>query len=133
MLTGLNHITLTCTDLDRSLSFYQQLLGLRLHLRWETGAYLTLADVWICLSVDSAAPAQDYTHIAFTVSPDTIGGWRDKLVEGGARIWKDNTSEGDSIYFLDPDGHKLELHAGDLQSRLAAARKSGYVGAQFHD
>lgn len=31
---------------------------------------------------------------------------------------EENLSEGDSLYFLDPDGHKLELHVGSLQSRL---------------
>jgi hypothetical protein len=25
------------------------------------------------------------------------------------------------VYFLDPDGHRLEVHAGSLESRLASA------------
>jgi hypothetical protein len=40
-------------------------------------------------------------------------------VRGTSRLWKENTSEGDSLYFLDPDGHRLELHVGSLDSRLA--------------
>ncbi|HEX5514181.1 MAG TPA: glutathione transferase, partial [Gammaproteobacteria bacterium] len=46
-------------------------------------------------------------------------------------IWKDNKSEGDSLYFLDPDGHKLEIHVGDLESRLAALREKPYEGLQL--
>ncbi|EIM03354.1 hypothetical protein UU5_00730 [Rhodanobacter sp. 115] len=48
-------------------------------------------------------------------------------------LWKENRSEGDSLYFLDPDGHKLEIHAGDLRSRLAALRQQPYEGLELYD
>jgi len=44
-----------------------------------------------------------------------------RVRDSGAEVFKDNVSEGASLYFLDPDGHKLELHVGDLASRLAAS------------
>lgn len=44
---------------------------------------------------------------------------------------EDNKSEGQSFYFLDPDGHKLELHVGDLASRLAQCREKPYSGMRF--
>ena len=40
MLTGLNHLTLAVSDLDRSFEFYRHLLGFTPHARWQGGAYL---------------------------------------------------------------------------------------------
>ena len=62
----------------------------------------------------------DYTHIAFDVAPEDFEPLRARVVS--APVWKDNRSEGLSLYILDPDGHKLELHVGSLASRLAHDR-----------
>lgn len=71
MLTGLNHLTLAVTDLDRSLAFYRELLGLRVDATWDAGAYLSLPGLWLCLSLDPQRreeSAADYTHYAFSLS-----------------------------------------------------------------
>jgi len=46
MLTGLNHLTLAVTDLDRSLAFYRDVLQLRVEATWDAGAYLSLPGLW---------------------------------------------------------------------------------------
>ncbi len=134
MLTGLNHLTLAVSDLDRSFAFYVDLLGFRPHARWAGGAYLSLPGLWLCLSVDQARqhiPSADYTHYAFSVAD--FAETASILRSAGIAEWKDNRSEGESLYFLDPDGHRLEIHHGDLTSRLAACRLNPYLDMQFYD
>lgn len=136
MLTGLNHLTLAVTDLNRSVAFYQNLLQLRLDATWDTGAYLSLPGLWLCLSHDplrNAEPAADYTHYAFTLSAADFLPFVERLRSASVKEWRDNRSEGASFYFLDPDGHKLEVHVGDLASRLNACRQKPYAGMKFFD
>lgn len=119
-VSGLNHLTLAVTDLERSVGFYRDLLGCDLRAIWDGGAYLEAGPLWLCLSVDSGAGASersDYTHYAFSVDASEF----DQLaanIRSRAKLWKVDASEGASLYFLDPDGHRLELHVGTLASRL---------------
>ncbi|KPN92322.1 fosfomycin resistance glutathione transferase [Pseudomonas nunensis] len=136
MLSGLNHLTLAVTNLNRSVAFYQNLLQLRLDATWDTGAYLSLPGLWLCLSLDplrNAEPAADYTHYAFTLSAADFLPFVERLQSAGVKEWRDNRSEGASFYFLDPDGHKLEVHVGDLASRLNACRQKPYAGMKLFD
>lgn len=137
MLTALNHLTLAVSDLPRSLNFYTQVLGCRLHARWDGCAYLTLRELWICLLQDAqrqpAATPPDYTHYAFSVAQIDFAPFVAHARALGVAEWKTNRSEGDSFYFLDPDGHALEAHVGTLESRLAQCRRQPYSGMQFFD
>jgi catechol 2,3-dioxygenase-like lactoylglutathione lyase family enzyme len=121
-IQGLNHLTLAVTDLERSVAFYRDVLGLELKALVDNGAYLEAGALWLCLSVDAAAAdarRADYTHYAFDVAAEDFEALSER-VRRHATVWKDNRSEGASLYFLDPDGHRLELHVGSLASRLAA-------------
>ncbi|WP_444995485.1 fosfomycin resistance glutathione transferase [Aliikangiella sp. IMCC44359] len=129
MLRGLNHITLAVSDIENSLEFYEQALGFHAHVKWDSGAYLTLGELWLCLSRDSAVQVgKDYTHIAFDVAKSDFPLLCQKLNELGVVEWKTNCSEGGSLYILDPDGHQLEVHSGDLESRLKSLKSKPYKG-----
>jgi len=128
VLQGLNHITIAVSDLDRSLRFYTEFVGMKAVVRWDAGAYLTLGDIWFCLSCDKVQPAKDYSHIAFSIAIEDFGSFAQKLKDAAVIEWKQNSSEGDSLYFLDPDGHQLEAHCGNLQSRLNALKTQPYAG-----
>ncbi len=120
---GLNHVTLAVSDLDLSVAFYRDILGLQLRKKWTGGAYLEAGALWLCLSPDPktrTAPHPDYTHLAFDVTHADFPSLYKSVEQSGATIWKNNESEGSSLYFLDPDGHKLELHVGSLATRLVA-------------
>ena len=135
MVSGLSHVTFAVSNLARSLHFYGELLGLRTLVRWEAGAYLSAGEFWICLIVDPAAAEatnnSSYTHVAFFVVPDEFSAWREKLLAHDAEEWQPNSSPGESFYFLDPDGHKLEIHARTLADRLDSLRREPKPGIQW--
>ncbi|ENA27486.1 hypothetical protein HMPREF1487_09142 [Pseudomonas sp. HPB0071] len=135
MLSGLNHLTLAVSDLNKSIDFYSQSLGFVLHASWPNGAYLTLGELWLCLSLDSNAVKEqrdDYTHYAFSCDITVFPLMVTRLKQLEVIEWKVNKSEGDSFYFLDPDRHRLEIHVGDLKSRLTACRMKPYAEMVFH-
>lgn len=127
MLQGLNHLTITVRSLKLSLDFYSKVLGFKPIVKWRTGAYLSLGDVWLCLAVGTPKPAGDYSHIAFSLEQDSFGTMGRRLGEAGVPQWQENSSEGGSYYIEDPDGHKLELHVGTLRTRLDHLREEPYA------
>lgn len=134
-VTGLNHITLAVADIERSSSFYRDVLGCTVRAVWAKGAYLEAGHLWLCLSQDQEArpsPYPNYSHIAFSVADADYAALSARIV-AECDIWKDNQSEGASTYFLDPDGHKLEIHVGTLESRLRHYRANPSKGVHVLD
>jgi catechol 2,3-dioxygenase-like lactoylglutathione lyase family enzyme len=121
---GINHITLAVTNLERSFNFYRNILGLKPLCRWDNGAYFLVGELWFCLNVDPNHRANPgYTHYAFTVTNKEFIKISEHILDSGSKVFKENTSPGDSLYFLDPDGHKLELHVGNWQTRIESKKK----------
>ncbi len=132
MLNGVNHITLAVSDLDRSFYFYVSVLGMKPEVRWDTGAYLSAGDLWFCLSLGEVSPARDYSHISFGVPESLFDIYCSQLLSAEVKMWKENSSEGKSLYILDPDGHRLEIHVGNLQSRLEELKVKPYKGLKWY-
>jgi len=126
MITGINHVTFAVRDLDESFEFYTGVLGFRPVARWANGAYLLAGDAWIALKLDAdtrRATLPEHTHVAFSVSEETFDSACGKIRAAGARIWNEPEGHGPSLYFEDPNGHKLEIHASDLDTRVRIARE----------
>lgn len=91
-------------------------------------------DIWLALQVDPHARSEglpEYTHIAFSMQAEDFPRFCQKIKEADVEIWQENQSEGDSIYFVDPNGHKLEVHASDLATRLKTARTNPWPGLEL--
>lgn len=132
-VTGLNHITLAVSDVDKSLDFYTGILGLTGTAKWDRGAYLSSGDLWLCLSLDTPVPSADYCHIALSAEAADFDALCNAIRNSGMKQWKENQSEGASFYFCDPDGHKLELHVGNLKTRLQSLKAEPYEGLVWLD
>ncbi|MBW4675649.1 MAG: VOC family protein [Desmonostoc geniculatum HA4340-LM1] len=71
MIAGINHITLSVSDVEKSFEFYTKILGCQAIAKWKKGAYLLAGNLWLCLSLDAntrTSPAVEYSHIAFSVA-----------------------------------------------------------------
>lgn len=121
MITGINHITLSVKNLDESFDFYKDVLGFKPLMKTPKSVYFLAGDLWFCIEEDSNVRVNslpEYSHIAFKVHQKDFAVAKEKIVNSKTPLFKENKSEGDSVYFLDPNGHKLEIHVGDWQSRI---------------
>jgi catechol 2,3-dioxygenase-like lactoylglutathione lyase family enzyme len=75
MITGLNHVTLSVSDIDRSINFYADLLGFAIRLSGPASAYLEAGTLWLALVADPEVrrgPLPEYSHLAFSVTPSDL-------------------------------------------------------------
>ncbi|CAN5709201.1 FosA family fosfomycin resistance glutathione transferase [soil metagenome] len=135
MITGVNHLTFSVRDLEESVRFYVEVLGLRSVSRKDEEAHLLAGDTWVALIPDPCVRdgvSTEYTHTAFSVSAKDFAALDRQIRKSGAEIWQENQTQGDSLYFLDPNGHKLEIHASNLEARLESDRRNPPEGMEFY-
>ena len=116
----LEHVNLAVSDLDRSIAFYCELLDLS--VRWKgpideerIGAHVGDERSYIALfeAATAGTVALDYgrpgiNHFGFVV--DDLDESRRRVEALGATVHREADYEpGRRIYFLDPDGHEVEL------------------------
>ena len=123
---GLHHIALVCSDVERTIEFYQGVLGFPLteifenrdykgsnHFFFDIGNGNLLA--FFDLPGLDLGPYQEVLgglhHIAISVERDRWETLRGRLEDAGVACQVESDA---SIYFTDPDGARLELLADPL-------------------
>ena len=94
MITGLKHLTISTSNLDRSFEFYTSILEFKPLMKHSSGAYLLAGDLWFCLdeSLKVQVSASSYTHFAFSTTPDAFKVMEEKIGCSGVVVWKENNS-----------------------------------------
>ncbi len=117
---GLDHVAIAAADVERSRRFYAEVLGLeRAHEAWDVPIVMAAEGTGVAIfsrdrhpsptPEDAEPPATRILHIAFRVDREGFERARAELAERGLEVVFSDHDISHSIYFDDPDGHKLEL------------------------
>jgi catechol 2,3-dioxygenase-like lactoylglutathione lyase family enzyme len=119
MVSGINHLTWNVSDVEETFNFYVDVLGFAPVMKCEGSAYFLTGQTWIAVVRGEKRADDRYDHIAFQIDPADYALMVSRLTALGVRQWKQNESEGDSFYFLDPSDNKFELHYSDIEARIS--------------
>lgn len=124
-IKGICHFGLSVSDLDESVHFYREVLGLKLSERREQDAFFQIGsdDVLALIQYPGGAERFDvemrpknrgkaFTHFGLTAeSVDSVFAFQDHLRSMGVKVVKEAYErwDGASLYFLDPNGYTLEF------------------------
>jgi len=123
---GLHHVALLCSDVERTVRFYQEVLEFPLTEIFENRDYAGSNHFFFDIGNGSLLAFFDLPgldlgpyaevlgglhHLAISVEPDRWNRLKARLQEAGVAYQEES---GTSIYFPDPDGVRLELIADPL-------------------
>lgn len=121
---GVHHLALICSDVERTIQFYQGVLGFPLielienrdykgssHLFFDLGhgnllAFFDFPGLGLEPGKESFGSVQ---HIAISVSPDSFEQLKGRLEAEGIAYLGPDRGITHSVYFKDPDGVQIEL------------------------
>src|SRR5436190_22918160 len=123
---GVHHVALLCSDVRRTIAFYQDLLEFPLTEIFENRDYRGSNHFFFDIGMGNLLAFFDFPgldlgpyqevlgglhHIAISVEPGRWARLRDRLYQAGVGYQEES---GTSLYFNDPDGARVELIADPL-------------------
>ena len=123
---GVHHVALICSDVERTVEFYQGLLEFPLTLMFENRDYAGSTHFFFDIGIGNylaffdlpgldLGPYQEvlggHHHLAISMEPEQWTRIKAKLDAAGVEYAH---IDGSSIYFRDPDGVRLELISDPL-------------------
>ena len=124
-IDALDHVALSVRDVARSVKWYSDVLGFkRLHEdRWNgIPAFVGNGDAAVALfpaseeigSAFADRAAVRTLHFAFRTDRENFSRAQDELKKRAIRFEFEDHEISHSIYFRDPDGHKIEITTYEL-------------------
>ncbi|WP_028804143.1 VOC family protein [Streptomyces sp. 142MFCol3.1] len=130
---GVHHVALLSSDVERTVRFYQGVLGFPLTEMIENRDYKGSTHFFFDLGHGNLLAFFDFPgfdlgpyqevlgglhHLAISVDPTTWGQLRERLDAAGVEYAEESST---SIYFRDPDGARVELLAEPLGEMYGAS------------
>src|SRR3954470_11181481 len=127
---GVHHMALICSDVEKTIQFYQGLCGFPLvelmenrdyegstHLFFDIGndnllAFFDFPGLGLQPGVEALGGVQ---HIAISTTPENLERVKTRLDADGVKYLGPDRGVTTSIYFKDPDGIQIELIAEPLR------------------
>ncbi len=116
---GIAHFSIPVSDLDKSTKFYTDVVGCKLIITdGERHSFMDAGGTCLLLCADEPPinrdDRNDLVHHAFMVTEEELANAKEHLEAHGAEILfeedrQGGTVNGPRIYFLDPDGTRLEF------------------------
>jgi catechol 2,3-dioxygenase-like lactoylglutathione lyase family enzyme len=114
--TGIDHLVLHVSDVDRARKFYTDVLGMTVYRQNDRQVFLHAGQQGVALFKkhdDSPLPmGSDLNHLALNVASGTYEALKAELEKHGVTV-SGRPGDDRCIYFDDPDGHRLQLMVRD--------------------
>jgi glyoxylase I family protein len=121
---GVHHLALICSDVERTITFFQGVLGFPLVELFENRDYPGSTHFFFDIGAGNMLGYFDFPglglepvpeglggmqHVAISVTPESFEQLKAKLDEAGVAYIGPDRGIHESVYFKDPDGAQIEL------------------------